>query len=68
MVSQDLSLLKNGHWPMAVMVQFADAPMFYVALLTFMIGSSVTMVLIVDAGLPLNRKSFLLSATNHHQV
>ncbi|MDP5100481.1 MAG: cytochrome oxidase subunit III, partial [Nonlabens sp.] len=43
-----------------------DAPMFYVALMTFiLIGSSVTMVLAVDAGHHMNRKkvSFYLLLT-----
>ncbi len=43
-----------------------DAPMFYVALMTFiLIGSSVTMVLAVDAGHQMNRKkvSFYLLLT-----
>ena len=43
-----------------------DAPMFYVALMTFiLIGSSVTMVLAVDAGHYMNRKkvSFYLLLT-----
>ncbi|AZQ43304.1 cytochrome c oxidase subunit 3 [Nonlabens ponticola] len=38
-----------------------DAPMFYVALMTFiLIGSSVTMVLAVDAGHHMNRKKVAL--------
>lgn len=38
-----------------------DAPMFYVALMTFiLIGSSVTMVLAVDAGHHMNRKKVTL--------
>jgi cytochrome c oxidase subunit 3 len=61
-------------WPLAdeVFTHFpfmhgVSAPMYYVALMTFiLIFSSVTMVLAVDAGHHLNKKSGFLYVLNHY--
>jgi cytochrome c oxidase subunit 3 len=67
----DLNLLKHGHWPMKCLhfpfMHGVSAPMYYVALMTFILIFSVTMVLAVDAGHQMKKIKLFSTCFNYHR-